>query len=658
MKHRSTKTRTGHETPLWPVLLLLVAVLAPTGCLLWFMNLAIRNERLAVRQQLEDVYRGHLESVRDDLNRFWKETLGEVASIGRDLPGSAVFARCVRSGLADSAVCYDLQKQPAYPPPPPTPLGEPSQSDAAWMEASQLEQERADLQAAAEAYARIAETSGDVDRAARALQAQARCLVQAGQREQAVRLITDTLGDDKYRHAVDWHGRPIVASAELMALHLIKQPGDARFRAVAQRLKGRLADYDDTTLGAAQRRFLMKELGRLLGDEADFPTLPAEDLAARFAEAHPSPRNDSAVHPSQLQDLWQLASPDGRVVLLFTTDGLLSRANEVILGRRLPKGATARLLAPEAKSPEEAFFDSLQAGPFLPGWQLAMTVDDQDLFRTAADRQIALYLWTGVVVIAVMAVIAFVIARTFQRQMRLARLKNDLVATVSHELKTPLASIRLLVDTLLDQQRFDPRTVREYLDLVAKENARLSRLIDNFLAFSRMERNKQAFEFKVIAAADVVDGAADSVRERFTTAGCRFEVQAAPNLPAIVADEDAMVTAVLNLLDNAFKHTEDQKHIVLRAYPDNGKICFEVEDNGIGLTRRAARKVFERFYQVDRRLSRSTGGCGLGLSIVQFIVTAHGGAVKVDSQPGRGSRFTISIPAACGRADVPSKASG
>jgi signal transduction histidine kinase len=188
--------------------------------------------------------------------------------------------------------------------------------------------------------------------------------------------------------------------------------------------------------------------------------------------------------------------------------------------------------------------------------------------------------------------------------------------------------------------------VREYLELMAKENKRLSRLIDNFLAFSRMERNKHAFEFAEIRAADVIDAAVEVVRERFHEPECRFEVEVAPDLPPIDADADALVTALLNLLDNAYKYSPDQKHVVLRAYAQNGYVFLEVEDNGIGLSRAASRKVFRRFYQVDRRVSRETGGVGLGLSIVQFIVTAHGGAVSVTSRPEQGSKFTVTFPSA------------
>jgi signal transduction histidine kinase len=236
------------------------------------------------------------------------------------------------------------------------------------------------------------------------------------------------------------------------------------------------------------------------------------------------------------------------------------------------------------------------------------------------------------------------VAAVFRRQMRLTRLKNDLLATVSHELKTPLASIRLLVDTLLDAKEFDGPKLRSYLQLVAKENARLSHLIDNFLSFSRMERGKQAFEFAGTSAAEIAQRAVEVVAERFQAPGCHLEVQVAVDTPALQADPDALVTAVLNLLDNAYKYTGDQKQVVLRSYAENGNVCFAVSDNGAGLSPHAIKRVFRPFYQVDRRLSRSTGGCGLGLSIVQFIVAAHGGTVDVESRPGAGSTFTLSIP--------------
>jgi signal transduction histidine kinase len=206
--------------------------------------------------------------------------------------------------------------------------------------------------------------------------------------------------------------------------------------------------------------------------------------------------------------------------------------------------------------------------------------------------------------------------------------------------------MRLLVDTLLNSPVLHEETARQYLQLIARENLRLSRLIDNFLAFSRMERNKQAFDFSEAAPKDIVAAAAAAVRERFNSPECRFEAQAAPDLPPVRADAGALVTALLNLLDNAYKYSGDQKEILLRAASENGQVTFAVRDNGIGVPPGETRRIFRRFYQVDQRLARTGGGCGLGLSIVQFIVTAHHGTVRVESEPSRGSTFIISLPPA------------
>ena len=226
----------------------------------------------------------------------------------------------------------------------------------------------------------------------------------------------------------------------------------------------------------------------------------------------------------------------------------------------------------------------------------------------------------------------------------MTQLKNDLLATVSHELKTPLASMRLLVETLLDGRYDDPQRVREYLELIFKENDRLSRLVDNFLSFSRMERNKQNFERVEITASEVARSAAAALGDRSNAPGCRLDVEIASDLPRIYADPDAMVTAILNLLDNAYKYSGDRKQIVLRAYAEGREVCFAVRDNGIGLSARARSKIFERFYQVDQSLSRRGSGCGLGLSIVRFIVGPTAAVWTSTASRARAARSPSGFP--------------
>ena len=206
--------------------------------------------------------------------------------------------------------------------------------------------------------------------------------------------------------------------------------------------------------------------------------------------------------------------------------------------------------------------------------------------------------------------------------------------------------MRVLVDTLLEGRVKDAAQEREYLRLTAKENERLSRMIDNFLTFSRMERNKKAFTLAEAAPAAMARDAADSVQTKFEAHHCRFALEIAESLPELQADHDAIVTVLVNLLDNACKYTTDHKEISLKVFADDGFVCFAVSDNGIGLARRHLRRIFDRFYQVDNSLARKAEGCGLGLSIVKFIVDAHKGRVTVDSKPGQGSTFTVRLPVA------------
>ncbi|MGD0383372.1 MAG: HAMP domain-containing sensor histidine kinase [Thermoguttaceae bacterium] len=696
-----SKNSMGHDLRLWPMLsLLLIVVLTPTACLLWFMNRAIENERLAMRTTLEDAYRRDLADAQKRLEQFWRDRVNNLDIWGLSqfsrsengtvpfenaakrvfknnfgvsprpalTPGpspetgegsntwttaktesaSAVFAQCVRSHWADSVICHDAQGRLIYPAPPVAPsdqMDEISSSASDWSVARRLEYTANDPAAAAKAYATIARETNDVNLAARALQAQARCLVQSGDRQAAVELITGALADEKYYNTIDSQGRLIVPNAQLMAIELMGGQKYSSQDQLALRLQKRQDHYNDPEMTGSQRLFLMQELKQLTAERAKLPLLSAEELAARFIELNISPaRPETALQSSPMPGVWYLVLPDGHITALWRTETILSQSNEVMAQSTLPGEVAITLRPPNAEASAADVFYSLPAGKYLPNWQMSLSWLEGGPSDAAANRRIAIYLWTGILVIAAIGILAGLMAQAFRNQLRHARLKNNLVATVSHELKTPLSSIRLLVDTLLDEKSLDLDKTREYLQLIAKENTRLSRLIDNFLAFSRMERNKHAFQFADTSPATIINEAVDAVRERFDRPGCRLEVDLSADLPAIKADVDALVTVVLNLLDNAYKYTGDEKHIVLRAYSNNGNVCSAVTDNGIGLSRAAAKKIFQRFYQVDRRLSRSAGGCGLGLSIVKFVVTAHGGSVEVASRPNAGSTFTVKLP--------------
>jgi len=468
-------------------------------------------------------------------------------------------------------------------------------------------------------------------------------------------VLTGPLAEERFRDATDAQGRLLVPNAELMAVELLQDSAPERAGAPLERLKKRVLDYEDTALSAPQRRFLMRELQRLSPGEAVARLLTAEDLAARCLEAGLKASREPGLRPTESPVVGQVGSEGGRVTGLYRTEAVIDRMRAGVSAQLLPAWVKVAFVPPGKES--ERFLLSLPAGTNMPGWRLALPLEGDRLFDTAVEQRVAAYVWIGVLVLVTVIVLAALALRLVRRQMALTQLRNDLVANVTHELKTPLSSMRLLVDTLLDSERLEEKTAREYLQLIAQENLRLSRLIDNFLTFSRMERNKYAFGFKEVPAAAIVEGATTAVRERFNVPRCQFKTEVAADLPTVVADADAMVTALVNLLDNAYKYSGEEKQITLSAGAANGSVFFTVQDNGIGLSARDTKRIFKRFYQVDQRLSRSGGGCGLGLSIVKFIVTAHQGTVGVESQPGRGSTFTISLPVADTRADQDPKPS-
>ncbi len=627
----------GQSWGSWPVLLvLLVAVLVPTACVLWFMNAAMSNERLAIQQKLKDVYRKQLLAISATVDKQWREKLDALETLSGLHPAEA-FSQLVRAGVADSALIFDDAGNVSYPLSQQQTELNLQQRSPQWLEADKLEYQLRQPQRAADAYAKIANQFSDTTIQAQALQAQARCLIKARQKQKALDIIIGPLAKNKYQNTTDARGRLIVPNSQLLALQLTKDSNPEEFLRLATALTRRLNDYDDLAMPWAQRRFLMQSLRQILPEPPQFPTLNAEALAAQYLESQKPPPLPNLLTRLGQTDLWHIASQDKRVVMLFQTP-------HIDLGKS--HSDDDRLVRAIGICPvdDSTAFITVPVSKYIPGIQLGVYLVE-DPFAEAASRQNAAYLWTGCLGILAIAILALIVAIYVRRQMKLTRLRNDLIATVSHELKTPLASMRVLVDTLLEGRYKDQQQARDYFALIAKENERLSRLIDNFLTFSRMERNKKAFEFAELDLAEIVTAAVDSVADRFCKAGCQLEIEIAPNLPTISADQDALVTVLLNLLDNAYKYSRDEKRITLRAYAADDCLCLAVTDNGIGLSRRAIRKIFNRFYQVDQSLARKAGGCGLGLSIVKFIVEAHGGTIEVTSQLGQGSTFTVRLPA-------------
>jgi signal transduction histidine kinase len=279
-------------------------------------------------------------------------------------------------------------------------------------------------------------------------------------------------------------------------------------------------------------------------------------------------------------------------------------------------------------------------------WSVQAWLVDESVLKAQVRDQFKAYAWTTLISAIVICAIAATAGLTVNQQLRLHELKNSTVATVAHELRTPLATMRVLVDTLREGRCRSQEQVREYLDLLHSENLRLSRLTEHFLTHSRLQHGQHSFAFAPVAVETVVHPALLALRPKLDAPGCHFTLDLPKPLPELMADRDSLVTVLVNLLDNALKYSGDDKHITLRARHDRGAVVIVVQDNGVGLTTAERNRVFEPFFQVDQKLSRSREGCGLGLSIVRAIVNAHRGRVEIQSEPGQGATFAVHIPLA------------
>ena len=229
----------------------------------------------------------------------------------------------------------------------------------------------------------------------------------------------------------------------------------------------------------------------------------------------------------------------------------------------------------------------------------------------------------------------------------LSQLQTDFVSKVSHELKTPLTSIRLFVETLKLKRATNPAQVDECLEQLARETDRLTQRIDQLLEWGRMEAGRRVYDLHPDDIGSTVREALEHFSPLQLQADARVTVSIEQDLPKVFIDRPAMVMAVLNLLSNAYKYGGSPREIdvTVEAVDDRRAVEIKVRDNGVGIPRDEHKRIFQKFYRRDDRLSRQQEGSGLGLSIVAHTVRAHRGEVGVDSEPGKGATFSIELPA-------------
>ena len=234
--------------------------------------------------------------------------------------------------------------------------------------------------------------------------------------------------------------------------------------------------------------------------------------------------------------------------------------------------------------------------------------------------------------------------RSVSKEVSLARLKSDFVSNVSHELRTPLSLIQLYAETLELGRIQSQEKKEEYYRIIRKESERLGRLINNILDFSRIEAGRKEYDMRETDIAELVRNTMDAYRYQIEKHGFDFELSIESSLPTVRVDREAIARALVNLVNNALKYSADDKFLLVRLYRENGMVKLEVVDRGIGIARRDQAKIFEKFYRTGDPLVHNTKGSGLGLPLVRHITQAHGGRIEVESMPGKGSKFTLSLP--------------
>lgn len=228
---------------------------------------------------------------------------------------------------------------------------------------------------------------------------------------------------------------------------------------------------------------------------------------------------------------------------------------------------------------------------------------------------------------------------------KLEKYRSDFVANVSHELKTPLTAIRNYVETLLSGAIDDRAHNREFLEKIDKHAYNLSALIDDLLEISRLESKKDLGPLEEMDLARVTERALETVSAKAAKKNIALVRSGSESRCSIQGVEEHVYRAILNLLDNAVNYTDPGGRVELSCARRDGKLALSVSDTGIGIPAGDIDRVFERFYRVDKARSRELGGTGLGLAIVKHVMNIHNGSVDVQSEPGKGSVFTLSFPA-------------
>jgi len=298
----------------------------------------------------------------------------------------------------------------------------------------------------------------------------------------------------------------------------------------------------------------------------------------------------------------------------------------------VPEGVTLRLAGSPGAVPLGDGFLDLQAE-----WPASR-------FAVRQGMPFTLYGSVLFVVLGIVLLGGYLLLRDVHREAETVAMRSHFVASVSHELKTPLTSIRAHAETLLMGRADTPETTSEYLKTIMSESERLTRLVESVLDLSRIEQGRKSYRMQLTYLGEVVRSAAKTMEYPLSQLGFTLTISSDDTEPTLLADADALEQAILNLLGNAMKYSGGARRIEMRMGSAAREAFVDVVDHGIGITREEQTRIFEKFHRVQSAETQDIAGTGLGLALALHVVEAHQGRIDVVSAPGRGSTFSVRIP--------------
>jgi two-component system phosphate regulon sensor histidine kinase PhoR len=443
---------------------------------------------------------------------------------------------------------------------------------------------------------------------------------------QVVAVVRTAMSLDRVGEAVAGLSRSIVLTAVIVAL-VAAAIGWYVSRRIAQPMRDMREGAERFAAGDFSRKLAVPATDEFAG-VAESLNQMAEELDERL-RAITRERNEREAVLESMVDGVLAVDPDRRILTLNTAAAELLGVD--------PAEVQGAAIEEAVRNPElQAVVAAAVSGQGPVEVDLTLHVGGGEQYLQASGA--LLHAQGGEVVGAV------VVLNDVTRLRRLEAVRRDFVANVSHELKTPVTSIKGFAETLVDGAIDDPAAARRFLKIIAGQADRLNSIIEDLLALSALEEGKGAdVDLQETQLCDVLAVAVDVCAPKAEAKGISLLVECSQGL-RVDANPPLLEQAVVNLLDNAVKYSPDGTSVRVAAVPEDGEVVIAVTDEGQGVPREHLPRLFERFYRVDRARSRDLGGTGLGLSIVKHVTQVHGGRVSVDSVVGQGSTFRIHLP--------------